>query len=79
MRTPNDNEQALTRFLCCQQSELKKHSPTVYEWRGNYLEILSKDQMKRNKVPASWYFKYGDWKIREMGKQSAKVKKILHK
>lgn len=76
MRIPNDNENALLNFLCCEQTELKKHTPTVYEWRGFYLEVLKKDQMLRSKTPASWYMTWGHWRIREMGKQAEKVKKI---
>lgn len=57
--------------------ELKRHSPTVYEWRGLYYEVLTRKQVREGKVPASWYTSLGDWRIREMGKQSQKVKKLL--
>jgi hypothetical protein len=79
MRIPNKNEQALLGFLGCNQWEVKRFTPTVYGWNGKYLEILSVEQLKRGKVSASWYMKWDDWRIREMGKQSTIVKKILKK
>jgi hypothetical protein len=77
-RQPNANEKALRDILGI-EGELKRHSRTIYEWRGLYLEVLTVKQMKRGKVPASWYTAFGEWRIREMGKQAEKVKKILHK
>lgn len=79
MRTPSKHEEALLKFLVCDQSELKKISNTVYQWRGQYLEILTYKQMLNSKTPAPWYMKIEGWRIREMGKQSAKVKKIKQK
>jgi hypothetical protein len=88
MRTPNNNEKALISFITNGggvnvSKGIKKYSPTVYQWRGLYLEVLSFDQMIRSGVPASWYAKYltdyGDWRIREMGPDSYKVRKIKEK
>ena len=84
MRQPNLNEEVLLNMLGVEQTELKRHSKTVYEWRGIYFEVLTTEQMKRGKVPASWYMNYitpwrQEFKIREMGKQATKVKKILKK
>lgn len=80
-RTPNINEEALLTFLGCPQTEVKKYSPVVYGWRGLYFEILTEDQKKRSKTPASWYSHIPtpigvDFYIREMGKKAEKVKKI---
>lgn len=79
-RKPNQNEQALLELLGCEQSEVKRHSTTVYEWRGVYFEVLTVEQMKHGKVPASWYTPIGNnFRIREMGKQAEKVKRIKNK
>ena len=75
-RTPNANEQVLLDFLGVSQDSVKKWSETVYTWRGKYLEILTVEQMKRGKVPASWYTPLGEYRFREMGKQAEKVRKI---
>lgn len=76
MRKVSDKESFLLDLLQCSQSELRKHSESVYEWRGLYLEVLTQEQMKRGKVPAPWYQDINGWKVREMGKQAEKVKKI---
>lgn len=79
MRKVSDKEAFLLDLLQCDQSELRKHSQSVYEWRGLYLEVLTSEQMKRGKVPAPWYQDINGWKVREMGKKSEKVKKIYAK
>lgn len=77
VRKPNQNEQALLEFLGCEPTDMKRHSPTVYEWRGLFLEVLTDEQVKNGKVPASWYSGLiPGFKVREMGKQAAIVKKI---
>jgi len=78
-RVPNTSELALIDLLSCEQSEIKKHSQSVYEWRGLYFEVVTKDQRDRGGVPESWYSKIGEFYFREMGKKSEKVKKILKK
>lgn len=78
-RKPNQHEIALMKFLGVSSEELKRHSPTVYEWRGIYFEILTIKQVREGKVPASWYASVGEWRLREMGKQATKVKKILER
>ena len=78
-RTPNGSERALLDFLGCEQSELRKHSETVYEWRGLYFEMLTEWQVKHRGVPASWYSNINGWKFRQMGTKSAIVKKIRRK
>jgi hypothetical protein len=79
VRIPNPNELALREFLGCEQTEMKRYSPTVYQWRGMYFEVLTVEQMRRGKVPASWYSNLGEFRMREMGKQAEKVKKIRRK
>lgn len=78
-RIPSKHEQALLELLCIEQEDVKKHSNTVYEWKGLFLEILTKEQMLRRKIPASWYVKLGDWRVREMGDKSEIVRKIRGK
>lgn len=79
-RIPNKNEEALLSIVHCESQELKKHSPTVYEWRDIYLEILDEIQFKHNRVAGSHYvthyYKGYKFYVREMGDKATKVIKI---
>ena len=80
VRKPTANEQVLLDFLGCDPAEVRKHSETVYEWRGLYFEVLTAAQRRRSKVPASWYSQWETkFYARQMGKKAAKVQKIIKK
>lgn len=82
IRKPNNHELALMSILNCEQKELKRHTPTVYEWRGQFIEVLTREEMLKSKTPASWYTSLplmDTWRFREMGEDAKIVKKIKKK
>lgn len=67
----------LCELLGCEPTELTKHNTTVYQWRGIMYEVTGK---KSQTAPASHYVtvKCGGklWSVRELGSQSAIVKRM---
>lgn len=79
-RKITEHEQVILELLRCEAGELRKHTRTVFEWRGVFLEVLTPEQRERSGVPGSWYTTHyylgKEWKIREMGDKATKVKRI---